>query len=144
MRGIVITLFGAFLVFASCAEKKSVESADENTTTAVAEKTVTKDIEPEEFKELMANENVIVLDVRSAEEVAVGKIEGSVNVDFYSETFKEEVAKLDQSKEVLIYCAGGVRSKKAMNIMTTLNFPKLYNLLGGYGKWSSLGYPTVK
>ena len=49
----------------------------------------------------------MILDVRTAEEYSGGHIEGSTNIDVKSESFKEEVGKLDKSKTYLVHCRTG-------------------------------------
>ena len=77
-------------------------------------------------------------------ELAGGYIENVLNIDFYSETFRDELDKLDKDKTYLIYCRSGNRSGKALDIMAELNFREAYNMLGGIIEWNAEGLPTVK
>lgn len=102
------------------------------TTISCAQKRVTQ----EEFKKLMKNPSAQILDVRTAQEVAAGKIEGSVNVDYFSASFKESVVKkLDKNKPVLVYCAAGGRSASAAKDLKKAGFKHVYDLEGGYDSW---------
>ena len=47
------------------------------------------------------NQNFIIIDVRTLEEYANGHIEKAINLDYYSETFKDELSELDKSKTYL-------------------------------------------
>ncbi len=94
-----------------------------------------KDVEPEEFKNLLESKGGLLLDVRTPEEVAEGTIEGSKNIDFYKPTFKEEISKLDKNSPVFVFCRSGGRSGKTMNMMKDLGFKEVYNLKGGYSAW---------
>lgn len=96
------------------------------------------DLDVAAFKAKMANEHVVVLDVRSPQETALGKIEGAIEIDYNAGNFAEQSAQLDKEKTYLIYCRSGVRSVHACNIMKEQGFSDLYNLLGGYIAWSAL------
>jgi len=78
------------------------------------------------------------------EEFAEGYIENAINIDFRSETFQDEIDKLDKNKKYLIYCRSGVRSRSALDIMAELNFKEAYNILGGIIAWNAEGLPTTK
>jgi rhodanese-related sulfurtransferase len=89
------------------------------------------------------NENFVILDVRTEEEFNDGHIENAINIDFYSETFTQELDKLDKAKKYLIYCRSAKRSGQAMPIMEDLGFQEVYNMLGGIVEWEDNGYPIV-
>ncbi len=90
------------------------------------------------------NPDFVIIDVRTPEEFADGHIEDAINLDFYSETFRDEVDNLDKNKTYLIYCRSGNRSGSALNIMAELNFREVYNILGGINQWKAEGLPTTK
>ena len=135
--------FGAFVMSCSNSETEhetethetEVTETHEEVEEVVSAATVAKDVDADEFKSLFESGNGTLLDVRTAGEVANGAIEGSVNIDFNGPNFKEEVAKLDKSKPVYVYCAAGGRSGQAMNMMKDMGFSEVYNLVGGYGNW---------
>lgn len=93
-------------------------------------------------KRISEDANGVLLDVRAPDEVAGGKIEGAVNIDFRSPDFAEKVKQLDKSKTYYLYCAGGSRSSKAAELMKSNDFKKIYELDGGYNGWSSQGLPV--
>lgn len=78
-----------------------------------------------------ATPNAQLLDVRTPSEWENGKIEASACVDYMSSDFKKNVAKLDKSKPIFVYCAAGGRSAKASKILQDAGFKKVYNLTGG-------------
>ena len=49
------------------------------------------------------NPDFVIIDVRTPGEFAGGYIEGAINIDFYSETFRDELNRLDKNKTYLIY-----------------------------------------
>ena len=72
--------------------------------------------------------NLIMLDVRTAEEYSSGNIPNSINIDVLSPDFKSKIDLLDKNKEYLVYCRSGNRSAIASSIMATNGFIKIYNL----------------
>ena len=95
-----------------------------------------EDIDVAEFKELMKEDNIVILDVRTPGEISSGKIEGALEIDALEPGFKEKIAALDHSKTYLVYCRSGRRSANACGTMSGLGFDNLYNLSGGYNTWS--------
>jgi rhodanese-related sulfurtransferase len=90
------------------------------------------------------NSNLVILDVRTTEEFKSGHIEDAVNLDFYSETFKDNLDKLDKNKIYITHCQAGGRSAKTLEIMEDLEFIEAYNMKGGIAEWEKKGLPTMK
>ena len=134
-------VFGIFIVatmFASCSEAQvKTEQVSKGAKVQVAQKKViNKVVDAKEFKKLLSElKDVQLIDVRTAGEVAGGKIGNAVNIDYFGENFKEEIAKLDRTKPVLVYCKSGGRSGKSAQIMKSLGFQEVYDLKGGYSRW---------
>lgn len=101
---------------------------------------VAKNVDVETFSSLVQKNNGTVLDVRTSEEVASGRIESAENINFFANDFKQQIEKLDKTMPVYVYCASGGRSGKAMKMLTKAGFPEVYNLKGGMGAWKSKGY----
>jgi phage shock protein E len=125
----------------------SVENfAQEKSTKPAAEKAKFQNVKAEEFdaKRKTDTNSTVVLDVRTKEEYRAGHIPGSVLIDFTSEDFEQQVAKLDKDKTYLVHCASGGRSARACKVMERAGFQKLYNLEGGMGAWEKAGKPVEK
>jgi len=90
------------------------------------------------------NPNFVILDVRTPEEFLGEYIENAVNLDYNSDTFRNDLDKLDKNKTYLVHCKAGGRSEDALNIMKELDFREVYNMLGGISKWKSEELPTTK
>lgn len=86
----------------------------------------------------------VILDVRTASEFAAGHLAGAINIDFYQSDFKSKLSELARDKTYLLYCRTGVRSAKAVAIMDSLGFTRLYDLSGGITQWTQSGYPVVQ
>ena len=104
-----------------------------------------KNISADEAHKLIEeNSDIVILDVRTPQEFEKGNIDRSVNIDFYSENFREELNKLDKNETYLIYCRSGYRSSEALNIMKDLGFKKLLNMEGGIISWQRNNYTIIK
>ncbi|MCF6141913.1 rhodanese-like domain-containing protein [Flavobacterium sp. K77] len=83
-----------------------------------------------------AEENAVILDVRTADEFNEGFIANAINIDIHiGQGFIDAVEKLDKDKNYYVYCRSGMRSAKACEIMNQLGFENAYNLLGGILDW---------
>ncbi len=67
----------------------------------------------EEFSAAIKGGNVVVIDIRSAQEFSSGYIKGAINIDIKSANFKEELLKLDKSATIAVCCKNGTRSTVA-------------------------------
>ena len=87
-------------------------------------------------EQLEKDDNAVILDVRTKEEIEEGYIPNSTNIDFYlGQEFLNEVEKLDKSKNYYVYCRSGNRSGQACAIMNSVGFKNAYNLEGGFMNW---------
>ncbi len=87
-------------------------------------------------KQLEQDNNSIVLDVRTQEEVALGIIPNAIHIDIYrGQGFIDELETLDKTKNYYVYCKAGGRSAQACALMNQLGFDNTYNLLGGFSQW---------
>lgn len=85
-----------------------------------------------------------VIDVRTPAEFNSGHIEHAKNININDAQFEAQIAALDKSKPVLVYCAVGGRSARAANFIKSQGFPAVYDLDGGIGAWNKEGLPIVK
>jgi len=100
-------------------------------------------IEPEKVYNLKLenDSNIILLDVRTLEEVLQNNIKNSLNINYYSENFNESINKLDKEKIYYVYCRSGRRSMNTVLLMRELGFQNSYNIDGGILKWMELELP---
>ncbi len=96
-----------------------------------------EDITQEEWQELITkDDNAVILDVRTEEEVEDGFIPNMLNIDIrLGQGFLDEVEKLDKSKNYYVYCRSGARSAQACTLMSQMGFETTYNLIGGFMNW---------
>ncbi len=97
----------------------------------------------DKFKELMKEDGVCVLDVRTLDEFENGFIADAVNYDFFDINFRDDILKLDREKKYLIYCRSGQRSSQAMSFMKSNGFT-CFNLINGVLGWLQAGQELVE
>ena len=88
-------------------------------------------------KEIIANNDVIILDVRTPEEFASGHIQNAVNINYYDQDFSKRVESINKRKKIIVYCAVGGRSGQALTKMDALGFQYVLNMKGGYNAWKA-------
>lgn len=94
-----------------------------------------KTISKEQFSKVIQEEEVLIVDLRTAQEFNNGAIPKAINIDLFSSTFSSEIDGLPKEKKILIYCQSGNRSGKAMNLMKSMNFEQVYELQNGFRQW---------
>jgi rhodanese-related sulfurtransferase len=99
-----------------------------------------KTIEAKDFAETMnTTQNPQILDARTPEEFTEGHIDNAANVNWLGDRFVADAEKFDKTKPVFVYCKSGRRSKKATEKLQELGFKNIYELEGGFMKWSAAG-----
>ncbi len=97
-------------------------------------------LKPLDFKEkINIVTDAVLLDVRTPDEVQKGHLKGALNFDFQSPQFTILMEGLDKEKPYLVYCASGVRSGKAADLMRGKGFMTVYTLEGGLNAWKDQG-----
>ena len=98
----------------------------------------------QEFAELIADSNVVVLDVRTVAEFAEGHIQGAILIDQGQSDFMEKAkATLPAGKTIAIYCRSGRRSANAAGRLADAGY-KCVNLKGGIIAWQGANMPVTK
>jgi rhodanese-related sulfurtransferase len=104
-----------------------------------------QDLNAKQFYEMMQKEkNVIILDVRTAQEYQEGHISNAINIPV--QILGQQLDKLNnfKDKKILVYCRSGHRSAIASQILDRAGFKNVYNLKGGLFEWKASGLPLVK
>ncbi|KGO90253.1 thioredoxin domain-containing protein [Flavobacterium suncheonense] len=117
----IIVLAAASLFFSNCSKGQNV---------------VTVPVTEFETK-LKTVENAQLIDVRTPDEFSEGALANAKNIDWNGNNFESEANKLDKSKPVFVYCLVGGRSKKAAYKLHEMGFTEVYDMEGGYIKWSA-------
>ncbi len=97
------------------------------------------EITPAEAESKLNDERVIFLDVREADEHEQGTIPGTHLIPRGFLELQVEGRIPDKSTEVVIYCAGGIRSALAAKTMQELGYSNVSSLIGGFNRWKDEG-----
>ena len=87
-----------------------------------------------EAKNLIENENAVVVDIRDAASFAAGAIENAVHLDNSSVT--EFLTSTDPERPLIVCCYHGNMSKGAAEFFSSQGFSRSYSLNGGYTEWA--------
>jgi rhodanese-related sulfurtransferase len=105
-------------------------------------------ITPAEAKQMIAQGNAVVIDVRDAPEVEKsGKVAGAVHISRGLLEFKADPESpahekaLGLNKNVIVYCASGGRSALAGKMLKDMGYANVYNL-GAFKDWAESGAPV--
>ena len=90
-----------------------------------------------ELKDIIDNQDIIILDVRTIQETSQGYVPNATFIDYYDDKFDEKVNLIDRQKSIYVYCKIGGRSKKVAEKLNKMGFAGVYNLDGGFMKWKS-------
>ena len=82
---------------------------------------------------------VVVLDVREPDEFEQGALPNVVHIARGHLEAQVETKIVDKSANVIVYCAGGVRSAFAAKTLQELGYTNVLSMAGGYGKWKDEG-----
>ena len=136
--------FSAFFLFilvvsVSCAQNSNTESSSTPIDNqAQQNKPKVLDLTMSDFKKSFeGKEGLQIIDVRTPGEIAGGKIGNALEVDYMDPKFAEKIKalKLDKSKPVVVYCAAGGRSARAVQVLAENGYTTTFTLLGGYNAY---------
>jgi hydroxyacylglutathione hydrolase len=84
---------------------------------------------------LPANEDALLLDVRTAAEYAAGHLPGSINIPLGR--LPQRLAELPRRASTLVYCQGGSRSPIAASILQAHGWGDIMEMRDGYDGWQA-------
>lgn len=97
----------------------------------------------EVFEAISAKKNVVLLDVRTPQELLRGKIIGSINVPLNEIEEKVELALPDKDKTIYVYCLSGSRSSVAVELMIKMGYKNVYSMTSGLLAWRAKNFPLT-
>ena len=110
-----------------------------------------KTINTDEAFKMAEDNNCNLIDIREVRELEkTGKVENSVHIsrgmmeiflDPSSAFFQQ--GKLDVNKEMVLFCAGGVRSALAVKALQNMGYEKVSHIEGGFGAISQSKFKIV-
>ena len=140
MKLVIPVLLGALLLFSmtACATSPAGDGGDSESGSA---ESAYHKITAEEAKEMIDAGDVVIVDVRTAEEYAAEHIPNAMNIP--NETIDSGGEAPDGLPDLdavlLIHCRTGIRSKQAADKLVELGYTNLYDF-GGINNWP---YDTV-
>ena len=110
-----------------------------------------KTIDTEEAYQMVQNKNCNLIDIRESNELEnTGSVEGAshiprgmleVYLDPNSPVFQN--GQIDQNKEFVLFCAGGVRSALAVKSLKDMGYQKVSHIDGGFGSIASSKFKII-
>ena len=110
-----------------------------------------KTINADEAFKMVEDNNCNLIDIRETHELEkTGSVENSVHIsrgmmeiflDPNSVFFQQ--GKLDQNKEMVLFCAGGVRSALAVKALHNMGYEKVSHIEGGFGAISQSKFKII-
>ncbi len=96
------------------------------------------ELSPAEFVERWpegpASNEVVLLDVREAEELAVAAVDGALWIPMNQ--VPQRLHELDRAQPTVVMCHAGGRSRRIAEYLTAQGFSQVFNLAGGIDAWS--------
>ena len=94
-------------------------------------------VQPEDWNNLISQNDVLVLDTRNTYEYSIGTFDKSIQPE--TTNFREfpnwledfESSGVDKNNKVAMFCTGGIRCEKASSLMKAKGFKNIYHLQGG-------------
>ena len=112
-----------------------------------------KSVSPEELKQQLDNEEIILVDVRSKDVIeAEGQIEGSVHVprdmlEFHADQRQDNPLRkeeLNPQKKIVVYCGVGGQGTLSTKTLQDMGYSDVSNLTGGTKAWVEAGFNLKK
>ena len=112
-----------------------------------------KSVSPEEVKQQLDNEEIILVDVRSKDVIeAEGQIEGSIHVprdmlEFHADQRPDNPLRkeeLDPEKKIVVYCGVGGQGTLSTKTLQDMGYSDVSNLSGGTKAWVEAGFNLKK
>ncbi|MFY0608832.1 MAG: rhodanese-related sulfurtransferase [Candidatus Atelocyanobacterium thalassa] len=92
-------------------------------------------VDPEEWNNILENEEIPVIDTRNIYEIAIGTFKGAINpqTHFFREfpSYIKNNLNPEKHKKVAMFCTGGIRCEKASSYLLKKGFKEVFHLKGG-------------
>ena len=110
-----------------------------------------KTINADEAYQMVQEDRCNLIDIRELKELELtGRVEGANHIpmgnletllDPNSEIFKNN--QIDKNKEIVLFCAGGIRSEMSVKSLTEKGFKNISHIEGGFGSISNSSFKIV-
>lgn len=92
------------------------------------------DITAMELSERVKINHLKLLDVREPHELEISALSDAVNIPLGQ--LAGRLSELDSAEEMVVFCKGGTRSARALELLVSAGFKKVKNLKGGINAWA--------
>ena len=125
-----LILFSFILISCGTGAQKNADTQGEQTAEVL-------NLSVPQFEKMrLAGAGVVIIDVRTPEEIAKGKVPNALEIDYQADDFEQKIEALDSETTYVMYCEAGGRGSKASKLMVQKGFKNVYNLEGGYEAWA--------
>ena len=110
-----------------------------------------KTIKADEAYQMVQENKCNLIDIRELNELKLtGKVEGAnhiptgkleVLLDPNSDVFRN--GQIDKDKEMVLFCAGGIRSEAAVKFLTEKGYKNISHIEGGFGSISNSSFKII-
>jgi len=83
-----------------------------------------------------------LVDVREKDEVRGGTIPGALHIPRGFLEMQAEQKLPDKGREIVVYCAGGIRSAFAAKTLAELGYANVWSANPGFVRWKDMAYPV--
>jgi rhodanese-related sulfurtransferase len=98
-------------------------------------------IDAAQLQDLQQNGNVVLIDVRTDQEVGRGVIPGARHISL--QTLTARFGEIERGRPIVFYCQSGARSAQASYFLASQGWGEVYNLAGGIVAWAGKGLPIA-
>ena len=92
------------------------------------------DITAPELAERVKTNHLKLVDVREPHELEISKLPDATNIPLGQ--LAARLSELDSAEEMVVFCKGGTRSARALELLVSAGFKKVKNLKGGINAWA--------
>jgi adenylyltransferase/sulfurtransferase len=92
------------------------------------------DITAPDLAERMQRNHLVLLDVREPHELQISALPDAVNIPLGQ--LAARLPELDSAQDMVVFCKGGTRSARALELLVSAGFKKVRNLKGGINAWA--------
>ncbi len=92
------------------------------------------DITAAELAERVKINHLKLVDVREPHELEISKLPDATNIPLGQ--LAARLSELDSAEEMVVFCKGGTRSARALELLVSAGFKKVKNLKGGINAWA--------
>jgi phage shock protein E len=130
----IVPMVAAIVLLAACSTAPA--------STEVQAARLPADIDVATAESQRAQDNVVMLDVRTPEEYAQGHIPGVTLIPL--DQLESRLSEVPKDKTLIVTCRSGNRSAQAAELLRQKGYADVHNMLGGFTAWEKAGYPVQK